>query len=126
MNTNLNRSEASLMPLMPWNQFMRVPADASFRKDVDDRLRAKRQDEETPAWFQQRYPQAPLSWVAYFSLEFMLATLTARPCPRRAYRRTLRLVCASLLRRCGASGRGAHPVAAMIRLMKKQKRRNIR
>jgi hypothetical protein len=27
---------------------------------------------ETPAWFQQQHAQAPLSSVAYFSMEFML------------------------------------------------------
>jgi starch phosphorylase len=27
---------------------------------------------EAPAWFQQTYPQSPLSGVAYFSMEFML------------------------------------------------------
>ena len=35
--------------------------------------RAKRQAAETPAWFQQKHPQAPLTCVAYFSMEFMLS-----------------------------------------------------
>jgi starch phosphorylase len=51
----------------------RVLADPAFRKNVDDLLRAKRQAAETPAWFQQRHPQAPLTCVAYFSMEFMLS-----------------------------------------------------
>jgi glycogen phosphorylase len=51
----------------------RVLADPAFRKSVDDLLRAKRQAAETPAWFQQRHPQAPLTCVAYFSMEFMLS-----------------------------------------------------
>jgi starch phosphorylase len=50
-----------------------VLADPAFRKNVDDHLRAKRQAAETPAWFQQKYPQAPLTCVAYFSMEFMLS-----------------------------------------------------
>ncbi len=55
------------------DQLKRVLADPAFRKNVDDLLRAKRQAEETPAWFQQRHPQAPLTCVAYFSMEFMLS-----------------------------------------------------
>jgi len=51
----------------------RVLADRAFRKHVDDLLRATRQAAETPAWFQQRHPQAPLTRVAYFSMEFMLS-----------------------------------------------------
>ncbi|HEX7551476.1 MAG TPA: alpha-glucan family phosphorylase, partial [Candidatus Methylomirabilis sp.] len=51
----------------------RVLADPAFRKDVDALLQAKRQAAETPAWFQQRHPQAPLTCVAYFSMEFMLS-----------------------------------------------------
>ena len=55
------------------DQIERVLADPAFRKNVDDLLRAKRQAAETPAWFQQKHPQAPLTCVAYFSMEFMLS-----------------------------------------------------
>jgi starch phosphorylase len=55
------------------DQLERVLADAAYRKNVDDLLRAKREAAETPAWFQQHHPQAPLSCVAYFSMEFMLS-----------------------------------------------------
>ena len=48
-------------------------ADPAFRENVDDLLRAKRQSAERPAWFQQQHPQAPLTCVAYFSMEFMLS-----------------------------------------------------
>ena len=51
----------------------RVLADPAFRKNIDDLLRAKHHAAEAPAWFQQRHPQAPLSCVAYFSMEFMLS-----------------------------------------------------
>ncbi len=47
-------------------------ADPIFREQVDDRLRAKREATETPAWFQQKYPQSHLKCVAYFSMEYML------------------------------------------------------
>ena len=55
------------------DQLERVLADPAFRKNIDDLLRAKRQAAETPAWFQQKHPQAPLTCVAYFSMEFMLS-----------------------------------------------------
>ncbi len=55
------------------DQIERVLADPAFRKNVDDLLRSKRQAAETTAWFQQKHPQAPLTCVAYFSMEFMLS-----------------------------------------------------
>ncbi len=55
------------------DQIKRVLADPAFRKNIDDLLQAKRQAAETPAWFQQKHPQAPLTCVAYFSMEFMLS-----------------------------------------------------
>lgn len=50
-----------------------VLADPVFRKSVDDLVQARRDAAEAPAWFQQAYPQSPLSCVAYFSMEFMLS-----------------------------------------------------
>ncbi len=55
------------------DQIEHVLADPAFRKNVDDLLRSKRQATERPAWFQQKHPQAPLTCVAYFSMEFMLS-----------------------------------------------------
>ena len=51
----------------------RVLADPVFRKNVDGLVQTRRQALEAPAWFQQTYPQSPLSRVAYFSMEFMLS-----------------------------------------------------
>jgi starch phosphorylase len=55
------------------DKLQHVLADSAFRKKVDDLLRTKRQAAETPAWFQQHHPQAPLTCVAYFSMEYMLS-----------------------------------------------------
>ena len=55
------------------DQLKRVLADPAFRKNIDDHLRAKHQAAETPAWFQQKHPQSPLTCVAYFCMEFMLS-----------------------------------------------------
>ena len=51
----------------------RILADPVFRKRVDDLLQARRRQADAPAWFQQTYPQSPLTAVAYFSMEFMLS-----------------------------------------------------
>ncbi len=51
----------------------RALADPAFRKNMDALLIAKRQVADTPAWFQREHPKAPLSCVAYFSMEFMLS-----------------------------------------------------
>jgi len=54
-------------------QIERVSSDSVFRKRVDDLIKARREEAKTPAWFQQNHAQAPLSCVAYFSMEYMLS-----------------------------------------------------
>ena len=48
-------------------------ADAKSRRAVDELLELKGRKSAGPAWFQQTHPHAPLSCVAYFSMEFMLS-----------------------------------------------------
>jgi glycogen phosphorylase len=55
------------------DQIKSALADPAFRKTVADLLRAKHQAVASPAWFQQKHPQAPLTCVAYFCMEFMLS-----------------------------------------------------
>ena len=55
------------------DQIEQVLANPAFRKNVDALLQAKRHETETPAWFQRKHPKAPLTSVAYFSMEFMLS-----------------------------------------------------
>ena len=55
------------------DKLQRVLAEHAFRKCVDDLVHVKRHAAETPAWFQENHPQAPLTSVAYFSMEFMLS-----------------------------------------------------
>jgi len=54
-------------------KLQRTLADPTFRKNIDDLLRAKHQSAESPAWFQKNHPQSPLKCVAYFSMEYMLS-----------------------------------------------------
>ncbi len=55
------------------DQIERVLADPIFRKKVDGLLQSSRRMLEAPAWFQQNHSGAPLTCVAYFSMEFMLS-----------------------------------------------------
>jgi len=50
-----------------------VVGNPVFRENVDGLVRSMRQKVAAPAWFQQQYPQSPLTCVAYFSMEFMLS-----------------------------------------------------
>ncbi len=51
----------------------RALANPAFRKRVDDLVQAKRCAAEEPGWFQQKHAGAPLTCIAYFSMEFMLS-----------------------------------------------------
>ena len=55
------------------DQLEHMLADPAFRKRVEELVKAKRKAMEAPAWFQHKYPQSPLTCVAYFSMEFMLS-----------------------------------------------------
>ncbi|MGC1361780.1 MAG: alpha-glucan family phosphorylase [Silvibacterium sp.] len=48
-------------------------AQPEFRQRVDDLLRQNRESFSSNAWFQKKYPDAALTSVAYFSMEFMLS-----------------------------------------------------
>ena len=50
-----------------------VLADPVFRKNVDGLVEVSRQAAKAPAWFQNNHAHAPLTCVAYFSMEFMLS-----------------------------------------------------
>jgi starch phosphorylase len=70
---DLTHSPWGVLQTVSRDRMERVLADTAFRKKVDDLVQAKRQATEAPAWFQQTYPQSPLTCVAYFSMEFMLS-----------------------------------------------------
>ena len=48
-------------------------ADTQFREIVEELVKTRDSQATTPAWFQQKHPNSPLSCVAYFSMEFMLS-----------------------------------------------------
>ena len=51
----------------------RVLADPAFRKKVATLLRDSHRAAKAPAWFQKEHSRAPLTAVAYFTMEFMLS-----------------------------------------------------
>jgi glycogen phosphorylase len=55
------------------DKIIAVLASPGFRALVQDCLHNKRRSFNEEAWFQQKYPKAALSLVAYFSMEFMLS-----------------------------------------------------
>jgi starch phosphorylase len=55
------------------DQIEHVSADPSFRKKIDGLVQARRQAAKAPAWFQKKHSGAPLSTIAYFSMEFMMS-----------------------------------------------------
>jgi starch phosphorylase len=50
-----------------------ISTDPAFRTKVEALVHARREALTAPSWFQQNYQPAPLSCVAYFSMEFMLS-----------------------------------------------------
>ena len=64
-------------------------ADPDFCQLLDRLVQAKRQAASEPAWFQEKYPQAPLTCVAYFCMEFMLSEALPIYSGGYAYRATV-------------------------------------
>ena len=48
-------------------------ADKVYRKDIKELVQLNRQEASLAGWFQENYKNAPLSCVAYFSMEYMLS-----------------------------------------------------
>lgn len=69
----LTRNPWVVLQTVSREQIERMSADPAFRKKVDSLVQTRREAAETPAWFQQTYPQSPLTCVAYFSMEFMVS-----------------------------------------------------
>jgi starch phosphorylase len=68
---NLTHNPWFVLQTVSRERLAAVTADGDFQLLVNDLVRDKRQAEEAPGWFQQAHPSAPLSAIAYFSMEFM-------------------------------------------------------
>ena len=68
----LTRNPWVVLQTVSREKLRQVLADPAFRQNLDDLVQVRR-DASAHAWFQQTYPQSPLSCIAYFSMEFMLS-----------------------------------------------------
>jgi starch phosphorylase len=69
----LTHSPWGVLQTVSRERIERLSADAEFRKRVDELLQVRRTTAHAPAWFQQSHPRSVLTFVAYFSMEFMLS-----------------------------------------------------
>jgi starch phosphorylase len=51
----------------------RITSGPKFRATMDEIVRARSAEDESPRWFQQSHPHSPLTCIAYFSMEYMLS-----------------------------------------------------
>ncbi len=70
---DLTHHPSDVLQTVSRDKIRRLLADPAFRKKIEALVQSKKQAEEAPGWFQQTYPQSPLTAVAYFSMEFMLS-----------------------------------------------------
>ncbi|MEJ2690418.1 MAG: alpha-glucan family phosphorylase, partial [Deltaproteobacteria bacterium] len=69
----LTRNPWVVLQTVARDRLQRMVAKPAFRKKVNNLLRTMREEAKAPAWYQQTHGKAPLSCVAYFSMEFMLS-----------------------------------------------------
>jgi starch phosphorylase len=62
-----------VLQTVPRERLASALADPEFCQLLDRLVLANRQASAGPAWFQEKYPEAPLTCVAYFCMEFMLS-----------------------------------------------------
>ncbi|HUK41679.1 MAG TPA: alpha-glucan family phosphorylase, partial [Candidatus Acidoferrales bacterium] len=55
------------------DQLRTMLEDQGFREKLETLVQERRNAAAAPSWFRDRFPQAPLTSVAYFSMEFMLS-----------------------------------------------------
>jgi starch phosphorylase len=67
------RHPSAVLQNVPRDRLAASLADPDFCRLLDSLVRAKRQAAAAPRWLQKRHPQAPLTCVAYFCMEFMLS-----------------------------------------------------
>jgi starch phosphorylase len=70
---NLTHNPWVVLQTVSRDQFQKVMSEPAFLKKIHGLLQSKEHAVNSPAWFQQNYPQTPLTSIAYFSMEFMLS-----------------------------------------------------
>jgi glycogen phosphorylase len=69
---NLTRLPSVIFQSVAKDKVAAALADPGFRRLLDSLVQDNRRAESVPSWFQKKYPQPPLTCVAYFCMEFML------------------------------------------------------
>lgn len=69
----LTRNPWIVLQTVSKDQLERQLADPYFKKKINDLMKLNQDAASSPAWFQQNHSDAPLSCIAYFSMEYMLS-----------------------------------------------------
>ena len=69
----VTRNPWLLLQTVSRSRLKQALADPAFCQRAEELLRAKREAAQSPSWFAQAHPAAPLTCVAYFSMEYMLS-----------------------------------------------------
>lgn len=56
----------------PRDKLQKLLTDETFKQKINEILASRELDKSRLAWFQHKYPDSPLTCIAYFSMEFML------------------------------------------------------
>jgi len=70
---DLTHHPCDVMQTVSRDKVRSMLADPAFRSKIDALVQSKKQEDEAPAWFQTEHPQASLTCIAYFCMEFMLS-----------------------------------------------------
>ncbi len=69
----LTRNPWIVLQTVSKDQLEHQLSDQEFKKKIETLMKAKEESDSTSAWFQQSHPNAPLTCIAYFSMEYMLS-----------------------------------------------------
>jgi glycogen phosphorylase len=69
----LTRNPWVVLQTVSGKSLQEITADPSFQKTLAELTRARAAERQSPRWFQQTHPDAKLTAIAYFSMEYMLS-----------------------------------------------------
>jgi glycogen phosphorylase len=70
---DLTHHPCDVMQTVSRDKVRSMLANPAFRSKIDALVQSKKQEDKAPAWFQTEHPEASLTCVAYFCMEFMLS-----------------------------------------------------
>jgi starch phosphorylase len=69
----LTRNPVAVLQTVAGERLEKITSEPTFRETLEELTRERRDENESPRWFQQAHPNSPLTAVAYFSMEYMLS-----------------------------------------------------